>query len=410
MPLPAPPTPDQTLRPADNAPHAVTARLALTMVPDAAPLEGPAVLLAGRRILAVGPKRAVLRGFTGPVDDLGEAVLVPGLVNAHTHLELSHLAGASPVGLGFCAWVRWLMAEPQAGLSAEALGQALAGAVAQAADTGTAAVIDVGNRAGPAVAQALRAAGLGGLVCQEYLGWRGQPPTALPPALAAAAGDGVAASASGHALYSTSPDRLRRAMAVCRDRAAPFCLHLAEHPGEVELLATGAGEFADLLRGRLLPKNWRAPGRTPVAEAKAQGLLGPGTLAVHAVHLTPDDVAILAASGTTVCLCPRSNARIGVGTADAPGLLAAGIPLALGTDSLASNDDLNLWNEVRALLAAHPGLPAQAILAALTTVPARLLGRETTLGRLAPGAVGGLAVIPPDLVDRLSLAQKKGSG
>ncbi|OLN24626.1 amidohydrolase family protein [Desulfovibrio sp. DV] len=360
------------------------------------------MLLSGRRILAVGPRRAVLHGFTGPVDDLGEAVLVPGLLNAHSHLELSHLAGASPAGLGFCAWVGWLMAQPLAALSFEALGKA----VAQAADTGTTAVIDVGNRAGPAVAAALRAAGLSGLVCHEYLGWGRLAPQDLPPALAAAAGDGVAATASGHALYSTSPDNLRRAMAVCRDRAAPFCLHLAEHTGEVELLASGTGEFADLLRGRLLPKSWRAPGRTPVAEAKAQGLLGPGTLAVHAVHLTPDDRAILAASGTTVCLCPRSNARIGVGTADAPALLAAGIRLALGTDSLASNDDLDLWNEVRALLAAHPNLPGPAILAALTTVPAGLLGREATLGRLAPGAVGGVAVMPPDLVERLSPAGK----
>ena len=389
--------------PVADAPRAVTARTALTMVPGAGPVADAAVLLAGRRILAVGPRREVLRGFTGPVDDLGEAVLVPGLVNAHTHLELSHLAGTSPVGLGFCAWVGWLMAQPRLDQAPDALPRALA----QATASGTAAFLDISFRAGPMVAASLRAAGLSGLVCHEYLGWGRRPSEALPPALAAAAGDDVAVAASGHALYSTSPDNLRRAMAVCRDRAAPFCLHLAEHPGELELLATGTGEFADLLRGRLLPRGWRAPGRTPVAEAQAQGLLGPGTLAVHAVHLTPDDRAILAASGTTVCLCPRSNARIGVGTADAPALLAAGIRLALGTDSLASNDDLNLWNEARALLAAHPGLPGQAILAALTTVPARLLGREATLGRLAPGAVGGLAVMPPDLAGPLFPAGKK---
>jgi cytosine/adenosine deaminase-related metal-dependent hydrolase len=212
----------------------------------------------------------------------------------------------------------------------------------------------------------------------------------------------VAVTASGHALYSTSPDTLRRAMALCRNRAAPFCLHLAEHPGEVELLATGSGEFAELLRGRLLPKDWKAPGRSPVAEAQAQGLLGPGALAVHAVHLTPRDRAILAATDTTVCLCPRSNARIGVGTADAAALLAAGVRLTLGTDSLASNDDLDLWNEVRALFAHQPDLPGQAILAALTTVPARLLGRTADLGRLVPGALAGVAVIPPDLAPRLT--------
>jgi cytosine/adenosine deaminase-related metal-dependent hydrolase len=114
-----------------------------------------AVVLAGRRILAVGPRRTILRDFAGPVDELGEAVLCPGLVNAHTHLELSHLAGAAPAAAGFCAWVRWLMAQPPAALPPDTLARA----VAQAADTGAAAVIDVGNRAGPAVGGALLAAG-----------------------------------------------------------------------------------------------------------------------------------------------------------------------------------------------------------------------------------------------------------
>jgi len=384
--------------PGGLAPRAVAAAAALTMVPGAAPLDDVAVILLGRRILDVGPRQAVLRGFAGPTTDLGDAVLVPGLINAHLHLELSHLRGASPAGIGFCAWVQWLMGQNLRALSADALNAA----VAETAGCGVAAVIDVGNRAGPAVAAALRRAGVQGLVCREYLGWRALPPGDVPPALDAAAGDGLAAAPSGHALYSTSPDNLRRGQAACRSRGAPFCLHLAEHPGETELLATGAGEFADLLRGRLLPKGWRAPGRSPTAEAYALGLLGPDTLAVHAVHLTPDDRAILAASGATACLCPRSNARIGVGTADAPALIAAGVPLALGTDSLASNDDLNLWNEARALLAAHPGLPGQAVLAALTTTPARLLGRAADLGRLVPGAMGGVAVIPPDLAAALA--------
>lgn len=368
------------------------------MVPGAGPIADAAVVLAGRRILAVGPRRAVLRDFAGPVADLGDAVLVPGLVNAHVHLELSHLRGASPAGVGFSAWVRWLMAQELTALAPDVL----AGAVAETAGCGVAAVIDVGSRAGPAVAAALRAAGVQGLVCHEYLGWRTLPPGDVPPALDAAAGDGVTVAPSGHALYSTSPDNLRRGQAACRARGAPFCLHLAEHPGEVELFATGTGEFADLLRGRLLPKGWRAPGRTPVAEARALGLLGPDTLAVHAVCLTPDDVAILAASGATVCLCPRSNARIGVGTADVAALAAADVPLALGTDSLASGDDLNLWNEVRALLADHSALPGRTILQALTTTPARLLRRSADLGLLAPGAVGGVAVLPPDLAEILA--------
>jgi cytosine/adenosine deaminase-related metal-dependent hydrolase len=365
------------------------------MTPGAAPIDDAALILAGRRILEVGPRRSVLAGFNGPVDDLGEVVVVPGLVNAHVHLELSHLRGLSPRGAGFATWAAWLVGQARSRLS----GRELAAAVAEMTAHGTGAVIDIGDRDRPAVVLALETAGLAGLICHEYFGFRPAPPEDLPQALAAVEKRLTLgrAAVSGHALYSTSPENLRRARDVCQSRGVPFSLHLAEHQGEVELLATGTGDFAALLKKRVLPRAYRPPGRTPVAEAKAQGLLGPKVLAVHAVWLDRDDIDLLAASGTAVCLCPRSNAHIGVGRADVPGLLAAGVPLCLGTDSLASNDDLNLWNEVRALWADHPEFPPQAVLPALTTTPARLLGRETALGVLAPGAVGGYAVAPADL-------------
>ena len=371
----------------------------LSLRPGASPVDDAAIVYSGRRILDAGPRRTVLRSFAGPVADCGDAVLVPGLVNAHSHLELAHLRGRAPAPAGFAAWAAWLIGQdltppPDAVLDA---------AVAEMAATGTAAVIDVGSRAGPAVAAALDRAGLAALVCHEAFGWKPGRKNPVPEALEVAApADGpVRAAASGHALYSTSPENLRRARDACRDRRAPFCLHLAEHDAEAELLATGGGPLAALLAGRVLPRNYAPPGRSPVAEADALGLLGPDTLAVHVVCADAADRRLLAASGASVCLCPRSNARIGVGVADAPALLAAGVPLCLGTDSLASNNDLDLWNEVRALLAAFPDFPAPAVLAALTTTPARLLGR-TRLGCLAPGSEVGFAVLPPDLRERLT--------
>ncbi|MGE4537351.1 MAG: amidohydrolase family protein [Desulfovibrio sp.] len=381
-------------------PYAITARCIVTRISFDGPperLDDGAVVLVGRRILDVGPRRRVLAGFSGPVTDLGPATLVPGLVNAHVHLELSRLRGLSPRGRGFPAWAAWLMRQDLSPPSPEILDAA----VSEMVETGTGAVIDVGSRAGPAVAAALVRAGLPGLVCHEFFGFRRLPPADIPPGLEAivAEAPGLAAAPSGHALYSTSPENLGRAKEACRRLGAPFCLHLAEQAGETALLATGEGELAELLRGRVLPRGWRAPGRSPVAEARAQGLLGPTTLAVHAVWLDAADKKILADTGTTVCLCPRSNAVIGVGTAYAPGLLAAGVPLCLGTDSLASNDDLNLWNEVRALFAAYPDFPGRAVLAALSATPARLLGRERDLGLLAPGAMGGVAMVPDDLTE-----------
>ncbi len=376
--------------------RAVTARSVLTMLPGAAPVDDAAVVLDGRRVLAVGPRRDVLRGFAGPVTDLGEALLVPGLVNAHGHLELAGLRGQASAPAGFSAWAAWLVAQDLSPPSPDVLARA----VAEMAATGTGATIDVGSRAGAQVAAALAGAGLAGLVCHEAFGWKDTKKPPVPAALDAAAPlhGLLAAAASGHALYSTSPENLRRARDACRARGAPFCLHLAEQAEEAELLATGTGPLAALLAGRVLPRGYAPPGRSPVAEAAAQGLLGPDVLAVHAVHLDAADRRLLADAGAAVCLCPRSNARIGVGTADAPALLATGVPLCLGTDSLASNDDLDLWSEVRALWAAFPDFPAPAMLEALTATPGRLLGRG--LGRLAPGATGGAAVVPPDLAER----------
>lgn len=383
-------------------PHAFAARRVLTrLAADGLPVcfEDAAVLLDGARILDVGPRRRVLAGFSGPVEDLGPATLMPGLVNAHTHLELSRLRGLAPQGAGFVAWAAWLVRQDLCAPSPALLDAA----VTELRRSGTGAVIDVGGRSGPAVVAALARAQFPGLVCREYFGFCPMPPGDVPAALDAAVSRAplVRAAPSGHALYSTSPENLRRARDACLRRGAPFCLHLAEHAGEAELLATGRGAFAELLRGKVLPRDYRPPGRSPVAEAHTLGLLGPSTLAVHGVWLDAADRTLLAASGAAVCLCPRSNARIGVGTADVPALVAAGVPLCLGTDSLASNDDLDLWNEVRALWVAHPDVPARIVLAALTAVPARLLGREGVLGVLAPGACGGVAVVPADLDARL---------
>lgn len=383
--------------------RAIRARRALTLVPGAGLLDNAALVLRGREIVDIGPAPRILAGFSGPVTDLGPVCLVPGLVNAHTHLELSHLAGRSPKGGGFVAWAGWLARQRLFDRD----GEALPAAVATLSRTGTGAVIDIGSRAGAAVIRALGQAGLPFLVCHEAFGFRPLPETIMPPDLDAAVaslsqGTALGAvTASGHALYSTSPDNLRRARAICLDRRRPFCLHLAEQQGEAELFATGRGELAELLAGRVLPRDFRPPGCSPVAYARTLGLLGPWSLAVHAVWLSRADRELLAASGTTVCLCPRSNAHIGVGTADAPALVAAGVPVCLGTDSLASNDDLDLWNEVRCLLASHPDFPPDAILPALTATPARLLGRSRDLGLLAPGARGGYAVLPAELEEVL---------
>jgi cytosine/adenosine deaminase-related metal-dependent hydrolase len=123
-------------------------------------------------------------------------------------------------------------------------------------------------------------------------------------------------------------------------------------------------------------------------------MLGANTLAVHVVHLHADEIERLAASGATAVTCPRSNAYLGVGTAPLPALVAAGVPIALGTDSLATTPDLDLFAEMAALRRMHPGLEPAVILRAATQGGADALGLGAVLGSIEPGKRDLLTVVP----------------
>jgi cytosine/adenosine deaminase-related metal-dependent hydrolase len=184
----------------------------------------------------------------------------------------------------------------------------------------------------------------------------------------------------------------------CENRGKTFTMHLAEHDDELHCLLSGSGPLSDMLRERgVLPQGYKPPGKRPVNYAHELGLLGENTLAVHCVHCNAQEAGLLAMTGTAVCLCPRSNAAINAGgAAPVDLLLDKGVLLCLGTDSLASNSDLNLWNEARALRDAHQ-LPTQA-LARLMTVNAAYALRRPELGRLAPGCRAAWAALPEDFV------------
>lgn len=385
---------------AASPPEAVTAKRLLTMVPGASPVESGAVIVSGKTILQAGPARSTLKGFSGKVSDLGEATLVPGLLNLHSHLELSHVKGQAPQGQGFLQWVLWLIRQPLHALDFESLGVA----ALQMRRTGTVFVADVTGRNAGMAARALAQSGVEAFHLLEFFGFAPVRDGAMNwPNVLDQLPKGLETenmAAAGHALYSTSPETLRLAKAWDEARGKTFSIHLAEHEGEVELLATGKGAFADLLRSSVIPKDYAPSGLSPVEEADALGLLNEKTLAVHCVKLDARDIAILAARHTNVCLCPRSNAYIGVGQAPWKALKEAGINLCLGTDSLASNFDLNLWNEVRFLLERDAGFSLSDCLSAMTVNAAKAMGKAGALGVLAPGAAGGFAILPPDLERR----------
>ncbi|MCF8085269.1 MAG: amidohydrolase family protein [Desulfohalobiaceae bacterium] len=385
----------------DSEPHERGLRCGriLTMHKDRPLLEDGMLLIRGERIAHAGSYRELKKTCSGPIEDMGPGTLAPGLINAHTHLELSHLKGRTVQGQGFAPWVRSLVQ-----LLPEEVNQAsLVGAVDELKECGTACAVDITGHSPERVYPLLRESGVDYLLCKEVLGFspvkslREVWPRSLDP------DRDSRISLSGHALYSTHPGNLQLGKTWANGKKRPFPLHLAESPEEVELLTTGRGGLADLLRAALLPEDYVAPGISPVQYADQLGLLDKGTLAVHCVQVGDRDIRILNERRTSVCLCPRSNAAIGVGSAPCRAMREAGIPLCLGTDSLASNSDLDLWRELVFLLETEPDpISLEEAVGMVTVNPARILGRYPELGTLQPGARARTSLVPPEVVQRLA--------
>jgi len=371
----------------------------------APPLADGWVLVEDGRIAAVG------RGPEMPpadqVDDLGEAALLPGLVNAHTHLELSWLRGLVPPAADFLTWVGRLMARRtrlETAADADAMA-AMRDALSAACATGTVAIGDVSNAlVSPAV---LREQGVPAVVFHEIVGFRdadGRAAAAAAAARAAAAsGGGVRVVPAAHAPFSVSAELFTAIRDEVRRLAPPISsVHVGESPEEVTLLRTGQGPWRDRLRALGAWRDgWAPPGCGPADYLCDLGVLEPGVLAVHGVQLSDGELARLAAAGVTLVTCPRSNAWVGVGTPPIARFLAAGVRLALGTDSLASAPDLNLFSELAALRAVAPEVPARRLLAVATQGGADALHLGERFGALHPGREARLVVValPPGTTD-----------
>lgn len=329
----------------------------------------------------------------GELRDLGEGVLLPGLINAHCHLELSHLAGEVPWGDGFVPWIEALVA--RRGADDAQIRSATADAIEASWTAGTVAVGDVSNAL--AHLDLLAASKLRAVVFLELLAWdpeRAAATLAWGEERLRAAGEGLGRGLelrlAAHAPHSVSPELLR----LLARQDGPAAIHLAESPDETSFLRDGSGAWPAFLARRGLGEiGFAPPGLSPVRHLEALGALHPRLVAVHGVQVGADDRARLARSGASLVLCPRSNRNLGVGTADVPALLAAGVRLALGTDSLASVDTLDVLDDAVLLHRQFPGLDPAAIVRMATTGGADALGLDD-LGVLAPGRAAALAWSP----------------
>jgi cytosine/adenosine deaminase-related metal-dependent hydrolase len=345
-----------------------------------------------------------------PPVDLGDVAVLPGLVNAHTHLELSWLAGRVPPAESLDEWLRALLHLRRSGRTADVAVEVDAGVEAARCmhATGTVLVGDVSNNLN--TAPVLAGAGLGGVVFHELIGFDVIDPSALVTgaiARLAAAAPAVADAVvpirltlAAHAPYSVAPRLLREIATRVPD--GPLTIHVAESSDEIEFLRRGTGAFRRLLDdlGAWSPV-WRAPESGPVAYLAGVGYLRPGMLAVHGVHLTDRELERLRDSGAALVTCPRSNLWVGAGMPRVSHFYAAGVPVAIGTDSLASVDSLNLFDELAELRRIAPDVTAGSLLESATRIGAEVLGFGASYGTIAAGKAAALIAVdvPGGLTD-----------
>ncbi len=384
-----------------SSPQIYTSRFLLPITTP--PLEDAALVVRDARIVAVGRRSDVLAQYpAAPRTDFGDAILLPPLINAHTHLELTDYpqwASNAPDTVETSTFVDWILR--LIGIkrlqSPETLAVSLRTGLNAVLRSGTGAIADILSQAEllPDYADSP----LLGRIDLELIG-RGEPVHAALVdrvsrwAQAQFVGD-LRRGLSPHAPYTVDPTLLSAIADLSGRRRLPLTIHLAESPAEIQLLSAGKGELVDKLYALV---GWPAPEPlgSPVDYLLQAEALRPDTLLIHGVQLDAADIHRIARAGASLVLCPRSNRRLGVGVAPVASLRCQGVNLALGTDSLASNDSLSLYDEMTAALQDYaPVLSPVDIVQIATIGGARALRLDEVTGRLTPGCGAHFQVLHP---------------
>jgi cytosine/adenosine deaminase-related metal-dependent hydrolase len=368
------------------------------------PLRDALIAVDDDRIVGLGlaDRQAPPAWRTRAVDiiDLGHCAVLPGVVNAHTHLELSWMRDLVPPGPSMPAWASRLI-ELRGTVKGDAPAP-IVDAIRAARAAGTALVGDVTNTL--AACGPLAESALGGAVFREVLGFR----AADPERLVADAWAGLEATAIRadfrrsvvpHAPYSVSPALFGAIAAASGD--APLSVHVGESAEELRFLRDGTGPWRDLLaRLGAWTDAWQPPACGPVEYLDRLGLVSGRLIAVHGTQLTRAELLRLEAAGSTVVACPRSNRWTGAGVPPIEAFYESGVRVAVGTDSLASVEDLDIFHELTELRRLAPAVPAARLLDSATLHGARALGLEGEYGSIEPGKRAALiAVDVPSGVD-----------
>jgi cytosine/adenosine deaminase-related metal-dependent hydrolase len=359
------------------------------VVPIAQPaIEDGAVVVADGLILDVGPFHQLRRHWLeAPAKDHGETALLPALVNGHAHLDLSGLSGQVQAEGSMAEWIRNLLAARER-LDPVQLEEARLESLASLRALGTGIVGDIDSSASFTGADTD-----GTFIVRTFVELLGLQTESIAAAMERLPDSALKVLENGqedvslaaHAPYTTSAPLLREVKAWTSARAKVVSIHAAESEQETMFLHTGKGPIRDLLEERGMdPDKWQPPGCGAVTYLEELGFLDSLSLCVHVVQVSQEEIQLLQRSGATVCLCPRSNLFMEHGLPPVNRLLEAGIPCAIGTDSLASNTDLNLFEEMAVLLD-HCKLDPNVVLTMATFYGASNLGMASHYGSLEKG-------------------------
>jgi 5-methylthioadenosine/S-adenosylhomocysteine deaminase len=364
-------------------------------------IENGTVAVEGALITYVGPRAGAPPGRDV---ELGDVILAPGLVNTHTHLDLTVLRGRFD-GLPFFGWIRALTAA-RAALSPDELAESARAGIREGLFAGITTYADTAPNDAPF--EAMRELGVRGIAYREVFG---PDPAQCESSMAGLRAviaemrpretELVRAGVSPHAPYSVSDELFGAVARFTSDERLPLATHVAESEDESLLIAKGTGAFSDFLRGRGIAVEPR--GRTPVDALEQSGVLGENALLIHCVRADERDIATIAQYGCGVATCPMSNRYFGHGAAPVAEMRAAGVRLGAGSDSMASNVRMDILHEARVALGSDAG--EHEVWELATLGGARALRMDHAVGSLEVGKQADLAAFARgDVADAPALA------
>jgi cytosine/adenosine deaminase-related metal-dependent hydrolase len=382
----------------------VRARVVITM--DGPPIEDGAVAVSGDRIVGVGKFNQIRNENAGEIVDVGEQALLPGLINAHCHLDYTCLRGKIAPQKSFTDWIRAVNAA-KARLSPQDYVASIRDGFVEAKRFGmtTIANLTAFPHLVPQIHSPIRTWWFAELIDVRALEWRNEIVEAAVESLGRSRPEPVLSEVAGgapwglapHALFTASQKLYRRCEEVARRQNVLLTTHLAESRDEMQMFRDGSGPLYDFLKSIGRPMDDCGQG-TPLE--LFLGAIGDRALPVwivaHLNELTDNDFELLKKSDVQfhVVHCPRSHDYFGHSRFTFEPLRSLGLNISLGTDSLASNQSLSLFEEMRAFQKKYPGVSSEEILQMVTINPARALQQENALGKICRGAHADLLAVP----------------